>query len=233
LLTVCPSLTFVDTSTEEETIVHAALQSFLVCPTCRAPQSLESRKSTYDQSFDSSELLCEAHGEVRLLHEFSITRFSCEVELPVGHAVTLVKRLALSGRVVPTERVLEWFWPDESPDLSRRRLRNLLHRLHAKCEGLVERRSGGLTLGKEFHSDVGQIISELRALSRYATQISMPQHVGDSPTTLQQRLWFIRSLIDQILPDEPYDEIIEDAREELSRQLLVIERQLRSLPRTA
>ncbi|MCU1388988.1 MAG: hypothetical protein JWL72_2326, partial [Ilumatobacteraceae bacterium] len=69
--------------------------------------------------------------EIGLLGGFRITHDGDDVVVQAGRPAQLVKMVAVAGRPVPIDELVERLWPESPPDVGRRRLRNVLARVRA------------------------------------------------------------------------------------------------------
>lgn len=82
---------------------------------------------------------------ITLLGGFGIEIDGADVTLPAGRPAQMVKVLALAGRPIPVDELIEILWPDTPTDVGRRRLRNVLARVRA-AGPLLDRSEGVLAL---------------------------------------------------------------------------------------
>lgn len=68
---------------------------------------------------------------ISVLGGFRITLDGDDVVVQAGRPVQLVKMIAVAGRPVPVDELVERLWPESPPDVGRRRLRNVLARVRA------------------------------------------------------------------------------------------------------
>jgi hypothetical protein len=66
---------------------------------------------------------------ITLLGGFGIEIDGADVTLPAGRPAQMVKVLALAGRPIPVDELIEILWPNTPTDVGRRRLKNVLARL--------------------------------------------------------------------------------------------------------
>jgi DNA-binding SARP family transcriptional activator len=167
----------------------------------------------------------DAGFSVCLLGCFLVVVAGDTVFVKEGQAMILVKRLALL-RSVGIEQVLEWFWPGENPTVGKRRLRNLLNRVNQQTGGLLVRCNGQLTLSSIFVSDATAVKGDIAVLETAILGSTRPRTNRAELDEIERRLLGIRSTICQILPDDRYDDVVDEARQDLSRRVLVLERAL-------
>jgi DNA-binding SARP family transcriptional activator len=163
--------------------------------------------------------------ELQLLAEFAVFAMAQECLLAEGQATMLVKRVALLG-FVRIEQALEWFWPDEVPLIGKRRLRNLLNRINQQTSGVLVRRNGGLALNPRFGCDIAAVKADIATLEAAILGSRTPRRADAELADIERRLLGLRSTIHHILPDDRYDDVVDDARDELSRRVLVLQRAL-------
>lgn len=143
---------------------------------------------------------------VRLLGGFGIVVDGLTVAVPAGRGSTLVKALALAGRPLTLDEILEMLWPDEDPGVARRRLRNLLNRIRDEGVDVVVRTSTGLALSPGFDTDV--------AAFEHAASAALES--GDTEAA-RHAVALYRG---ELLPDDRYDDWCALPREQLRRRHL-------------
>jgi DNA-binding SARP family transcriptional activator len=172
-------------------------------------------------------LECEAVGpwKVQLLSEFGIVSTGgARLEFE-GQAAVLIKRIALLG-FAGIEQVVEWFWPDEAPSIGRRRLRNLLNRVNRQTNGVLLRRNGGLAIAPRFHCDLAVVKVDLAVLEASLVSSAKPKLAQPELAEIERRLLGLQLLIQQVLPHDRYDDIVDEVKAVLSRRVLVLQRAL-------
>jgi hypothetical protein len=96
----------------------------------------------------------EGRVDVVLLGPVQLQRDGIDATPPPGHPTELLALLALRGST-SADAVAETMWPDADTATSRRRLRNLLHRLRAACGEIVVRdRDDRLALAPDVDVDL-------------------------------------------------------------------------------
>ncbi len=140
------------------------------------------------------------------------------VELPPGRGSTLVKQLALAGRPLTLDQVLEALWPYVDPNTARRRLRNLLNRLREDCGELVVRTDSGLALLPGATTDVHDFLAAVEsAMAADDDPIARCHHAAA----------LYRG---ELLPDDRYEDWCAVDRERLARlHVRVLDRAARLL----
>jgi len=93
---------------------------------------------------------------IQVLGEFNVTRAGVGVRLATGQPVQLVKMVAAHQGAMTVDAVVEALWPDESPDNSRKLLRNVLSRLRSSPSDLLIRDGEVLRFGDDVVIDVKQ-----------------------------------------------------------------------------
>lgn len=88
------------------------------------------------------------HLEVRVLGGLAVLVDGGPVPLPVGAASTAVAMLALR-RAVHVEELTEVLWPEATPEVARRRLRNVLARVKQAVGPVLVRRGDRVELGAD------------------------------------------------------------------------------------
>jgi DNA-binding SARP family transcriptional activator len=142
-----------------------------------------------------------------------------------GQAAVLIKRIALLG-FAGIEQVIEWFWPDEAPSIGKRRLRNLLNRVNQHTNGVLLRRNGGLVIDLRFHCDLAGVKVDLAVLEASLLSSSKPKLAQSELAEIERRLLGLQLLIQQVLPHDRYDDVVDEVKEELSRRVLSLQRAL-------
>lgn len=100
---------------------------------------------------------------VRVLGRFAVLVDGRPVDPLEGRPGQLVKLLAVAGRELPIDEVVEAMWPDADPDVGRRRLRNVVARVRASCGDLVLRTDEALSLDPEAEVDLARFEADARA----------------------------------------------------------------------
>lgn len=122
----------------------------------------------------------------------------------------LVKVVAANGRRAQVEQVIEALWPEVHPDIGRRRLRNVLARLHREVGPVVLRR------GEELAFAPGVVI-DLDAFEASARRVLAELADGQrGPATRRQARQAVQRY-GAFLPDEPYEPWAAATRERLER----------------
>jgi DNA-binding SARP family transcriptional activator len=147
-----------------------------------------------------------------VLGRFELARGGRAVKLSPGQGTQLVKLVAVSDGRLPAERAIESLWPEVDPDAGRNRLRTVLNRLRAEAGEVVVRDGEALALDESIAVDLAQFHRESRralALGR-----AEPTHA----------VALARSAISRyrgdLLPDDPYEEWTESARQHARRVAL-------------
>jgi DNA-binding SARP family transcriptional activator len=170
------------------------------------PTSTQRGSGRRDGRSDRAEHLEPRPADVVLLGEFAIRRGAVDVTPPDGLAATLVKVVAVRG---PThaEALIEEFWPDADLDTGRARLRNLMHRLRARCGELVVRRGDALALA----AGVG---TDLASFERAVVDLQAADEAR-RPALARRAVSLYGG---ELLPDDRYTDWITTARERLRRR---------------
>ena len=122
-----------------------------------------------------------AQVDVVLLGPVALHRDGTDATPPPGHPTELVALLALRG---PTsaESVTEAMWPEADTATSKRRLRNLLHRLRSACGDIVVRdRDDRLALARHVEVD----LTRLRAAVDAVNAAPAPERAGAARAALR------------------------------------------------
>lgn len=137
-----------------------------------------------------------AHGDRRLHLEPQVAR--------------LVKLLVVQRPSLHVEQAMEALWPEAAPERGRRRLRNVLSRLHRAAGPLVVRRGDTLALGEGVDLDAARFEGEAtRAITAF-----------DEGAVAVGRDWAraaMASYRGDLLPEELYEPWAATARERLRR----------------
>ncbi len=123
----------------------------------------------------SQQRQAERHS-VQMLGSFRVRHENREVALPPQVAL-LVKLVALRDQPMHVEEVIETLWPEVDPSRGRRRLRNVLSRLHRLAGPLVERRGESLSLANEVTVDARSFRDAARRALHALHNISEPSTV--------------------------------------------------------
>jgi DNA-binding SARP family transcriptional activator len=139
------------------------------------------------------------------LGRFEVRRAGELLKLPPGKPTQLVKLLAVAGGRMPAEQMIEELWPEVDPQSGRKRLRNVLNRLHTVAPDLARREGDVLVLGE---AEVDAQIFERQA-----------RQVLDRQETAAYRLTLARYR-GELLPDDRYEPWASAPRERLERLLV-------------
>ncbi len=147
---------------------------------------------------------------VSVLGGFELRRAGEPIALPPGKPAQLVKLLAISGGRLPAELAIEELWPEVGPDSGRKRLRNVLNRLHATVPDVVARDGRSLALGEvEVDADL---------FERAARGVLGRMDVGAPRLTeLSAARLAITRYRGSLLPDDRYEPWAAGPRERLER----------------
>lgn len=143
---------------------------------------------------------------IELFGTFAVVVDGVSQPVPVGRASTLVKVLAVEGRPLALEEVLELLWPAEDPAVARRRLRNLLNRIRDEGIDVIVRTAAGLALAPGFDTDV--------AMFRAAAMAALADPTEDSIGRAEEALSLYRG---ELLPEDRYDDWTALPRERCAR----------------
>jgi DNA-binding SARP family transcriptional activator len=164
-----------------------------------------------------------SNDELQVVDEFAVFAGGQRCSLAEGQATTLVKRVTVLG-FVGIEQVLEWFWPGEVPSIGKRRLRNLLNRVSERTNGVLVRRNGGLTLDPRFGCDLNDVKAEVAEFENLILGLSKPNGPESELADLERQLLRLLLKVQRVLPNDRYDDVVDEAREELCRRVLLLER---------
>lgn len=152
----------------------------------------------------------EATYSVAVLGGFDVRRRGELLASPVGRAAELLKRVALAGGRASVEVVVEAMWPDELPGVGLRRLKNVLSRSRTAYGPLIERRGN--------HLQLVDCAVDLVRFEDCATRVALCR--GD------ERVRWARAALAAYtgppLPDDVYDDEIDQRREAVRRRLLSV-----------
>ena len=155
----------------------------------------------------------EPWGSVETLGRFQVRRYGRPVHL-APQAARLVKFVAAAGHPVPVEQVMETLWPEVEPGRGRRRLRNVLSRVHRAAGSIVAREGEALTLAKGVVLDAARFEAEAdRALVLLTT--------GEPGSGARRQLQVAAGLYSgNFLPEDLYEPWTTSTRERLQRRWL-------------
>jgi ATP/maltotriose-dependent transcriptional regulator MalT/DNA-binding SARP family transcriptional activator len=139
---------------------------------------------------------------VRLLGGFELRRGGGTLRPPPGRPELLVKLLACHGGRLPAEQAIELLWPEVPPQSGRKRLRNVLNRLHAGAPAVISRDGEVLSLGDV---EVDAELFEYQARRALA---------GSQASTARIAIAHYRG---PVLPDDPFEPWAIETRERLER----------------
>jgi DNA-binding SARP family transcriptional activator len=143
---------------------------------------------------------------VAVLGRFEVRRAGELVRLPPGKPEQLVKLLAVSGGRIPAEQAIEELWPEVDPQSGRKRLRNVLNRLHVVAPDLANRQGDVLELGEaEVDADV---------FERQARDVLDRQEGAHRLALARYR--------GELLPDDRYESWAAAPRERLERLFIAL-----------
>lgn len=151
--------------------------------------------------------------EVSLLGRFVVRDGHAVVTPPPGLAAKLLKVVALQGRSVHVEEVVEALWPDAEPGRGRARLRNVMSRLRTGAGPLVVRSGDTLAIApgvlvdatlftREVHAVLGDPLERTDAIAR--ARRALARYRGD------------------LLPDSIYEPWAAEERARLRRLRLTL-----------
>ena len=141
---------------------------------------------------------------VHLLGSFRVT-VDGDDRTPSGQPATLVKLIALAGGEMPAEQVIETLWPEEELETGRRRLRNLLNRLHAVSGPLVYR--------------VGEVIRLPGSVDLAAVEAELATLRAGGGGALGAAQRALERASGMLLPQDPYADWAVSRRERLHHDL--------------
>lgn len=152
-------------------------------------------------------------ASVKVLGRFEVHRGGRRVVLEPQPAC-LLKLVVVSAGLVHVEQVMEALWPEVSPERGRRRLRNVLSRLHRAGGPVVVRQGEALVLGQGVLTDLAEF-DELcqRALSAFEDE-------GGGARGRQMALAAADLYRGELLPEDLYEPWATTCREHVRRRWL-------------
>jgi DNA-binding SARP family transcriptional activator len=112
----------------------------------------------------SARALAQGTGRisVRCLGDFAARRGGRALALPPGRPTAAVMAVIAAGGAIPAEQLIDLLWPEADLDAGRGRLRNVMSRLKAVADGLLERQGGTIRLGPQVEVDVTEFDEQAR-----------------------------------------------------------------------
>jgi len=149
---------------------------------------------------------------VRLFGEPSLTTSDgMAIELPPGMPGELVRMLALHPLGLPTDMVLEQFFPDATADSARQRLRQVLTRLRSSTGEELVVRSGEQLLLAPAWVDVREFLAAADGV-----------RAASGPRAVQRAYGALALWREPLLPADPYAAWAEDVRAEVDYRHLTL-----------
>jgi ATP/maltotriose-dependent transcriptional regulator MalT/DNA-binding SARP family transcriptional activator len=149
---------------------------------------------------------------VNVLGGFTLTRGGRTVAVRPGQGPQLLKLLATVGGRLPAERVIDELWPEADLTAGRNRLRTVLNRLRADAGEVVARDGEVLSLAGDVRVDLVEFERDAhRALALGAPEPTLAVAVARSALARYRG---------DLLPDDPYEQWAERAREHARRLAL-------------
>lgn len=126
----------------------------------------------------SARVLSEGTGRtsVRCLGDFMVRRGGRALDLPPGRPTAAVMAVVAAGGALHAEQLIDLLWPEAGPDAGRGRLRNVMSRLKAVADGLLERQGDMVRLGPHVEVDVPEF--EEQARQALAVEALEPDRAG-------------------------------------------------------
>jgi DNA-binding SARP family transcriptional activator/ATP/maltotriose-dependent transcriptional regulator MalT len=122
--------------------------------------------------------LAEGTGRLRLrcLGELVVTHSGRALELPAGRPTFAVMAVVAAGGTMHAEQLIDALWPDADVEVARGRLRNVLSRVKAVADGLLQRQGDVVRLGPLVDVD----LVEFEAAGREALRLEAadPERAG-------------------------------------------------------
>jgi DNA-binding SARP family transcriptional activator len=151
---------------------------------------------------------------IRVLGRFEAVVDGRPADLPEGKPSQLVKLLAVTGRAMPIDEVVEALWPDADPDLGRQRLRNVLARVRGACGDLVVRTEEALSLERDTEVDLARFEADARAA------LAEPAVAGEALARAA-----LGRYAGELLPGDRYEDFTAAARERVAvRHVALLDR---------
>lgn len=121
----------------------------------------------------SARALSAGSGRLRLrcMGDLVLTRGRHVLELPPGRPTVAVMAVVAAGGTIHSEQLIDLLWPDGDLEACRGRLRNVLSRVNAVADGLLQRQAEFVKLGAEVEVDMTRFeVGARRALSLEPTE---------------------------------------------------------------
>lgn len=136
---------------------------------------------------------------------------------PIGlqpQVARLVKLAAAIGRPVHVEEAVEALWPEVAPDRGRRRLRNVLSRLHRVAGPILVREGQTLVFSQD-------VMVDCIRFDREARKVTAALSAGVAGSSMLSQARNAAALYTgELLPEEAYEPWVMSARERLLRRRL-------------
>jgi DNA-binding SARP family transcriptional activator len=143
---------------------------------------------------------------VQVLGEFLVTRSGVRIRLTAGQPVQLVKMVAANRGQMTVDSVVDALWPDESPENSRKLLRNVLSRLRsAGGNDLLVRDGDVLRFGDD-------VVIDLVRFDHAATRALALRGVDDDAASAHARI-AVGEYRGELLPMDQYEDWAAESRE--------------------
>ncbi|HTW06918.1 MAG TPA: BTAD domain-containing putative transcriptional regulator [Acidimicrobiales bacterium] len=189
----------------------------------------------------SAEVLSQGKGRMRLrcLGDFGLARGPEKLVLPPGRPTWAVMALVATGGGMHSEELIDALWPEADLEVGRGRLRNVMSRVKAAAEGLLERQGEFIRLGRDVDVDLfdfeelGRRALELApadpyrasTMARSAVALYRGPALRDAsyeswaaPTRERARLLYLR-LVDLLAADAERHEQVDEAVRLLSQAI--------------
>jgi DNA-binding SARP family transcriptional activator len=126
----------------------------------------------------SAQALSAGTGRLRLrcMGELVLTRGRHVLELPPGRPTVAVMAVVAAGGTIHSEQLIDLLWPDGDLETCRGRLRNVLSRVNAAADGLLQRQAEFVKLGAKVEVDMTEF--EVGARRALALEPTEPDRAG-------------------------------------------------------
>jgi DNA-binding SARP family transcriptional activator len=126
----------------------------------------------------SAQALSAGTGRLRLrcMGELVLTRGRHVLELPPGRPTVALMAVVAAGGTIHSEQLIDLLWPDGDLETCRGRLRNVLSRVNAAADGLLQRQAEFVKLGAKVEVDLTEF--EVGARRALALEPTEPDRAG-------------------------------------------------------
>ncbi len=150
-----------------------------------------------------------------VIGSFTVQRDGELVDVPPGHVANLIKILAVRGGRAPVEVILDNLWPEVDVQTGRRRLKNVLMRVKTVLgEHWLVRQSTSLAFGTGVSLD----LAEFESVARRTLVLAASRDTAAWKVALTA----LERYVGDLLPDDLYDEWLEEPRTTLRARALAL-----------